>query len=60
MKLLARFAQVGFIGVCLAMVLTFWAIAKSRERTECYRHAQAVEQCAGPNWLERQIRALLT
>ncbi len=53
------FVVLGVVGLFVVYALTFWAIGKSRERAECYRHAKVVEDCPQPGAVERLIRAIL-
>jgi hypothetical protein len=51
--------RIGYIlAVCIVFVTcaTMWAMSQSAQRTECYRHAKAVEDCSQPGWFERLIR----
>jgi hypothetical protein len=47
---------IAMIGMVVLYALTFWAIDKSRERAECYRHATNMSQCEQPGLIESAIR----
>lgn len=49
----------GIFFVVAVAAVTMWGIGKSRERTECYKAAAAVSDCAEPGVAERALRMIV-
>jgi len=49
---------IAWLCVFALFAATSWSSHRTRERTECYRHATSIEQCSRPDAIERVVRWL--
>lgn len=47
---------IAFTSLIALTLITIVAIDRSRDRTTCYRAAQAPESCSSPSWWENILR----